>query len=389
MIPPPTNMTPAVDSGVYQPNPAASHDAGTAEEPGIWEIQQGLVELGQVYKLDNVIVTSQVTEDGFFIADGTNRPYSGLYVRLSSPLNVNLEIGDMIALQGVVEEIAWGSADKTDTTKTLTQFKLMADATMTKIGTSTKSEAISLRTQTLSYPDTAEMYEGVLVRLDDLVVTATRAQSGELVVNDAIVVSDEFVGFDFSWLEPGTRFDRVTALLHFQGDEYKLLPRSSEEMEESRVAFGNCIPTRGYLVCLEEKQNWQNARKACASLGGRLVIFETKEESDEVSDIVREWTNQTYWMALSDRWTEGRWAWTNGSTLTYSSAWANNEPNDWGGGEDCAEGNFRGPRQWNDAKCRDRKNFVCEFKADAPACSQDEDCRLENAICDNGSCIRN
>ncbi|MEE2903227.1 MAG: lectin-like protein [Myxococcota bacterium] len=389
-LPPAMSGATGVDSGVYQPNPAADYDAGTTLQPGIWEIQQGLVELDRTYKLQSVIVTSQVTEDGFFIADGTNRPYSGLYVRLTAPLSESLAIGDLIDVEGTVEEFSWDLSHQADTTKTLTQITLVADAPMNKTGTSTAALAVALGRQNLRYPDSAEMYEGVLVRLENLVVTSTRAARGEIVVDDAIVVKDTFVEFDFSWLEPGTRFEALTALLHYDNGEYKLLPRSTQEIEGADVALGNCIPVHGYLICLDDKQNWENSRKACASLGGRLVVFETQEESDEVSDTVREWTNQTFWMALSDRSEEGLWAWTNGSTLTYSSSWANNEPNDWGGGEDCAEGNFRGPRKWNDAKCRDRKNFVCEFKNDGPVCSRDEDCRVQGARCDsNGSCEPN
>ena len=385
-MPPGSNPAAMMDSGVYQPNPAASYDAGVAPSPGIWEIQQGLVESGTTHTLTEVIVTSEGTDEGFFVADGSNRPFSGLYVRLFEPLSTSVSIGDTINIQGTVDEYTSNTEHQDDTTKTLTQLKLAPNSQMTKTGTSSDALAINLGAQELSYPDSAEMYEGVLISLTDLVITATRAARGEIVVDDIIVVSDDFVDFDFTWLEPGTRFDKLTALLHFENEEYKLLPRALNDIQRSDVATGNCVPVDGYLICMEEKKNWENARKACASLGGRLVILETKEESDRVSNMVREWTDQTYWMALSDRWTEGRWAWTTGSTLAYNSAWANNEPNDWGGGEDCAEGNFRGPRQWNDAKCNGSKNFVCEFPGDGPQCVEDDDCNVENTTCQNGSC---
>ena len=60
------------------------------------------VELDRTYKLESVIVTSEVTEDGFFIADGTNRPYSGLCSTYGSS-SANLLSGDLIDVEGVVE----------------------------------------------------------------------------------------------------------------------------------------------------------------------------------------------------------------------------------------------------------------------------------------------
>jgi len=67
-----------------------------------------------------------------------------------------------------------------------------------------------------------------------------------------------------------------------------------------------------------------------------------------------------FWVLATDEEVEGEWTWPDGQALTYEP-WHENEPNDYGGEEDCATTNWFGKVRWNDIGCGGRFGFICEF----------------------------
>ncbi|XP_035285545.1 asialoglycoprotein receptor 1-like isoform X1 [Anguilla anguilla] len=114
-----------------------------------------------------------------------------------------------------------------------------------------------------------------------------------------------------------------------------------------------------------DKMNWSQSQEYCTSKGAQLVIINNQQEQNFVSSRI----NETHWIGLSDRNTEGQWVWVDGTPLDRSGTqyWWAKEPDNWMGagdpsGEDCAAlGDHNGnPDRWFDASCGKIKKFVCE-----------------------------
>ena len=82
-----------------------------------------------------------------------------------------------------------------------------------------------------------------------------------------------------------------------------------------------------------------NADAKCISLGAQLVKIESAFENDFLAQAFFKGTSGTYWIGLSDQVHEGKWIWTDGSSLGADdySPWGNNNPNNLGGHQNCGQ----------------------------------------------------
>lgn len=64
------------------------------------------------------------------------------------------------------------------------------------------------------------------------------------------------------------------------------------------------------------------------------------------------------WIGASDLSREGEFTWADGAGLTFSS-WADAQPDDFGGAEDCVELLLR-DGTWNDQQCSEPNAYLCE-----------------------------
>ncbi|KAF4100739.1 hypothetical protein G5714_018935 [Onychostoma macrolepis] len=62
------------------------------------------------------------------------------------------------------------------------------------------------------------------------------------------------------------------------------------------------------------KMNWTQSRDHCVTLGGHLVIINSKAEQDFVTSNVK----VTHWIGLNDLDTEGHWVWVNNQPVNDS-----------------------------------------------------------------------
>uniref|UniRef100_A0A668AGU4 C-type lectin domain-containing protein n=1 Tax=Myripristis murdjan TaxID=586833 RepID=A0A668AGU4_9TELE len=113
--------------------------------------------------------------------------------------------------------------------------------------------------------------------------------------------------------------------------------------------------TSSYYVSTEMK-NWEDSRVDCYRRGAHLVIINSEAEQD----FTRQFKKQT-WIGLTDRETEGKWKWVDGTQLN-TSYWGPGEPNSKGGrNEDCGEIRFHDKKNsWNDEPCGNRNFWICE-----------------------------
>ncbi|XP_067416508.1 C-type lectin domain family 17, member A-like isoform X4 [Emydura macquarii macquarii] len=110
-----------------------------------------------------------------------------------------------------------------------------------------------------------------------------------------------------------------------------------------------------YFFSISTK-SWSEAKEFCTNQGSHLVIVNSIQEHDFLSNGVIE--TREYWLGLSDSAKEGEWRWLDGSLLSVKF-WAKGEPNDVGDqGEDCGTLRFDG--MWNDIPCSMNAYWICE-----------------------------
>ncbi len=107
-----------------------------------------------------------------------------------------------------------------------------------------------------------------------------------------------------------------------------------------------------YLYC-ENPRTFTEAKAFCESRQARLVIIESEEEN---AFLTARMTGSAF-IGLSDLETEGTFVWIDGTTPAWAP-WAEGEPNDSGGVEDC--GGLYESGLWNDFNCDTPRAFWCE-----------------------------
>ena len=343
-------------------------------DPTIVRIQQGLVPPGELVVV-RAVVSSQATDEGFFVSDGIGGPWSGLWVSGTADVSP----GDEITLHGFVGEEGSGAS-------TVTRTQLVLGEAPEITGMAALPEPVVFTLEEFGIHDLAELYEGVVVTLEPATVSG-RTEGGTIVVESAVGLSDRFVPLEPSWHEPGTTFSRVTGPLDWNVDIWTIAPRDADDMPRVVAALGGCIPMQGYALCTAPQRRWTRARSECARRGGRLAVLETADENLEVGQLVERFIDAAFYLGISDRDEEGVWRWIDGSLLSYEP-WADGEPNDAGGGEDCVHSNWsHGTGAWNDIRCGAAQPFLCEFPPEHPArCTIDADCAAGPGVCVDGNC---
>lgn len=155
-----------------------------------------------------------------------------------------------------------------------------------------------------------------------------------------------------------------------------------------------------YYEYVATTRTWDEARTEAATrtlngLNGYLVHITSRAENDFVAN---EASAPNVWIGASDTLSEGQWRWggraitgesdfvfgTYSSIETLNSAtpnsaaagwglnswyvnssryagWADGEPNNWGGSEDCAVTNWNSSGQWNDLSCSTLNAYLVEY----------------------------
>ena len=154
----------------------------------------------------------------------------------------------------------------------------------------------------------------------------------------------------------------------------------------------NYIGLDEYLVCTTDQleRSWPEARAFCQEYGGDLVQIESAEENVRVAEmLVRRFQEPSRaWMGYTDVDEEGIFSWVDGNDRPFSY-WANRQPDDGEGNQDCAH--WTDLSQWADGDCSDARGFVCEEYSDnrGDACDTDDDDDTISDISDNCPLVPN
>ncbi|RVE68572.1 hypothetical protein OJAV_G00093170 [Oryzias javanicus] len=113
---------------------------------------------------------------------------------------------------------------------------------------------------------------------------------------------------------------------------------------------------------------WQKAEETCRSHSGHLLVVNSAEEMDFISQIVV--VAFDYWIGLVEPHHEGKWTWVDGTDFSSTPTfWDQGQPDNWDfreNGEDCGQLHAsvgRTRKLWNDADCNLSYGFICETKA--------------------------
>jgi hypothetical protein len=128
-----------------------------------------------------------------------------------------------------------------------------------------------------------------------------------------------------------------------------------EECDCERVEHGEVA----YLFC-HDLLSWEDARDACSSRGYSLVSIESSEENTFIGQEAWERVTEYWWIGFNDREQEGTYVWAESSVPVTYTSWADSEPNDANGEEDCVTTDYAFIGGWNDISCSALLPYVCE-----------------------------
>ena len=158
----------------------------------------------------------------FWVQEASGGPYSGIYVFNKDQLDISgMEIGSRVSLTGIYKEYSGVSEVE------LTSVEIMTSQILPTPLVVNSSDISTTGSQ-------GEAYEGVLVRIENVVVV-DMGEFGEFRVNGNLIVDDEIFRYE-PVPDVGATYTAITGVLHFSFDQFKLLPRISEDL----VPSGNC-----------------------------------------------------------------------------------------------------------------------------------------------------
>jgi hypothetical protein len=117
------------------------------------------------------------------------------------------------------------------------------------------------------------------------------------------------------------------------------------------------LATGSYLFC-PNARTFDQALEHCANNGAQPLRIDSADENRAVWERADAIRAQWWWLGLDDRDEEGVFRWIDGDIADFQF-WADGEPNDSGGDEDCAH--FYDGERWNDIYCDATMGVICEL----------------------------
>lgn len=114
---------------------------------------------------------------------------------------------------------------------------------------------------------------------------------------------------------------------------------------------------------IASRMTWGNAERYCVSESANLVSIHSVEESNFVHSLIRNFDPfvKRSWIGLTDTHREGRWMWSDGSSVDFVQ-WAPLQPDNEHDIEHCVHTMLRTELIWNDILCLYPYAFVCKHR---------------------------
>ncbi|XP_041858100.1 CD209 antigen-like protein A [Melanotaenia boesemani] len=164
-----------------------------------------------------------------------------------------------------------------------------------------------------------------------------------------------------------TSDNKISALTEEINQLKANLTQMTEELNTVKVSKRNRTCPAGWIrfgcscyLLSSKSGSWDKGREDCRGQGADLVVI----DSAEVQTFLSTLTKKPTWIGLNDKENEGIWKWVDGSPLNLTY-WANKQPDNGNrdsryGEEDCAQIIKDGGTSWNDIKCTDSSEWICE-----------------------------
>ncbi|KAL3066795.1 hypothetical protein OYC64_016695 [Pagothenia borchgrevinki] len=136
----------------------------------------------------------------------------------------------------------------------------------------------------------------------------------------------------------------------------KNLAKERDDLKKSVTPLGWKYFSSSLYTISSIRKNWQESRDDCLQKGADLVIVNSREEENFLSQF-----HETMWIGLTDLETEGTWKWVDGTPMT-ERYWGPGEPNG-RTSENCGDiKQYDLGKRWNDANCNIKVCWTCEKK---------------------------
>jgi len=185
---------------------------------------------GQNVEVTGVVTAVRPDQDypNFFFQDPNKKEWAGMFIYIDKGYSAP-SVGDLVILKGDIAEY-YG----------MTEMKNISSTTILSSGNEIEPVKLNAALISGSCSEWAEKYEGMLVRLVDVLVSQTADENGHWIVSDitgsVIIDSYLYVG-DFPKPELRTHYTSITGIVHYTYGEYKLMPRNSNDFNAPFAAI--------------------------------------------------------------------------------------------------------------------------------------------------------
>jgi len=181
------------------------------------DIRNGSVDVESEITIEDAVITSLIGNGVryFFVQDMLNQENAGILVFKNSTDNLLLAIGDKVTITGVYKEYNGQSEIVIDSENCITQTGTSALPGVQDITSCDASEY--------------ELYEGMLVEMLNIEVTAVDSSNKVFELGNKILVDDMMYSPN-PLPTVGSQIAQVTGILHYAYGEYRIEPRNAADI---------------------------------------------------------------------------------------------------------------------------------------------------------------
>lgn len=192
-----------------------------AEPASIYELQAGMVQVGAPVIVEDIVVTTPVSDGRFWVQDPMGGQLSGIAVFVAEVgQGIAVQPGSRVTLTGTYDEFFEQS-----------QLEVPSGTGVEILGATEVPAPAVLPSSEIGSGQAAEPWEGVLVRVEDAVVSDATDMFGDWRVDRVLFITDLFLPQGaFPMPAVSDPYTSITGVLTYSFEEYRLAPRTSGDL---------------------------------------------------------------------------------------------------------------------------------------------------------------